>query len=207
MHLTPFNQNAMLSRLQDPDARRGACAALADMWLTLMEDATARSPEERMDSLRSTISFAIRRQAEYRDAFRRRGRDAARRELDERFGFGVEEQTRIERRFTGRAGMVMRMREDLELPGARASWSLIWPGGAHAIAGVHNASRVTTNVMRVSLHLFDPNLGEYVGQLHEVPAIVDDMFQRVRPYSRIETMERRFVDAPEADEEDRFKLS
>lgn len=192
--LVSFNQGAVLGQIPDREVRRGVCAALCDMWMDLMRDAKARQPEDRMDSLRATISMTIRRQKSYREQVRAKGREAGRRFLDKGFGMEFEELTRVERRFTGRTGMVLQIQKDLELPGARMGWSLIFHGrGAHALAGCNNFAEISTNVMQRSVHVFDPNIGEYVGQSQDIPGMVDDMFRRIPGYDRVETMERRAV--------------
>ncbi|MFN6954393.1 MAG: hypothetical protein ACK4PG_06305 [Acetobacteraceae bacterium] len=201
--LAAFNQGAVLGQIPDPAVRRGVCAALCDMWINLMQDARARKPEDRMDSLRATISMTIRRQKSYKEQVREKGRQAGREFLSRGFGMEVEEQTRILRRFTGRTGMVLQMQKDLEVPGARVGWSLLFHGGgAHALAGCNEFTMITTNIMRRTVHLFDPNIGEYVGQPQDVPAIVDDMFRRIPGYNRVETMERRVVTVLGEDGED-----
>lgn len=204
--LTPFNQGAVLAQVPDKEVRRGVCAALCYMWLDLMRDATARRPEDRMDSLRATISMAIRRQRSYSEMARAKGREAGRKFLAKSFGMEFEELTRIERRFTGKIGMVLRMQKDLEPPGARMIWRLSFHGGdAHALAGTHGMETICTNIHRRSVHVFDPNIGEYVGQVQDIPGIVDDMFRRIPYYDRVETMDRRAVtlsgDDAEEDEE------
>jgi hypothetical protein len=204
--LTPFNQGAVLGQVPDAEVRRGVCAALCDMWMNLMRDATARRPEDRMDSLRATISMTIRKQRSYGELVRAKGREAGRKFLGKGLGMEFEELTRIERRFTGKTGMVLQMQEDLKLPGAKMSWSLLFQGGgAHALAGNHYMEAISTNFHRRSVHVFDPNIGEYVGQVQDIPGIVDDMFRRKPGYNRVDTMERRTVtlagdDAEEAEE-------
>lgn len=207
MELTPFNQGALLSGLADPQARRGVCVALCDRWLTLMKQANARTPEDRMDSLRKSLQASIGYQKSYAQLRAEKDREAARKHMGKKLGLEFEGLTRVEKRLAGEAGMVTRLERDVETPGASVAWTLAFPAGRHAIAAVHNMSAVTTNIHRFTLHVFDPNLGEYVGTVQELPAIVADMFRRIPDYKLVTSIDRAedVSGGAETGEDDPFK--
>jgi hypothetical protein len=206
MDLTPFNQGALLAGVADPQARGGVCVALCDRWLSLMKQANARSPEDRMDSLRKTLQASIGYQKTYGELRAAKDRDAARKHMGKKLGLEFEGLTRVEKRLAGEAGMVARLARDVEAPGASMGWTLAFPAGRHAIAAVHNVSSISTNIHRFTLHVFDPNLGEYVGTLQELPAIVADMFRRIPDYRLVTAIDRTedTSGGAEASAEDRF---
>lgn len=143
-----------------------------------------------MDSLRKTLQASIGYQKTYGELRAAKDRDAARKHMGKKLGLEFEGLTRVEKRLAGEAGMVSRLARDVEAPGASMSWTLAFPAGRHAIAAVHNVSSISANIHRFTLHVFDPNLGEYVGTLQELPAIVADMFRRLPDYRLVTAIDR-----------------
>jgi hypothetical protein len=203
MERTPFSQTEWLDVLAkfgdaeaaSPESQAGVCFGLCLLWLKMMDESLYRSPRERMRALGRNFKQAVGWQARYTLLARSLGVPLAREAMGRTAGLGFEEQTVVERRLAGKTGMVMRMQRDLEPPGAGAMWSLSFPIGAHALAGRNTFSAVTTNIHIRTIHVFDPNLGEYVGQPQEIPDIVEDMFRRIPAYGSVKEMSRRSVAA------------
>ncbi len=191
MRLTPFNQGDLLKGVNHPDLRGGICVALCDHWLALMRDSRARTPEERMDLLKQRSGAAMEYQFFYSGWRQDTGREEARARMGQRLGHSFEGQTRIMRAFVGFDGMVERMERDLAEPGAAVTWTMALPGmGRHAIAGYHSKESITTNIHRFARHLFDPNVGEIVGNPQEMRAMVRELFRLVPDYNCITELDR-----------------
>jgi hypothetical protein len=203
MKRTPFSQAEWLDVLAkfgdaqaaSPESQAGVCFGLCLLWLKMMDQSLYRSPEERMKALGRGFKKAISWQLSYRRLAQQLEVAPAVVEMGRRAGLAMEEQTVVERRLARKTGMVLRIQRDLELPGAGAMWSLQFPVGAHAIAGRNTFAKVTTNIHVRTIHVFDPNLGEYVGQPHDIPAIVEDMFRRIPAYDAVVTMFRDRVES------------
>lgn len=223
MQREPFSQTAWLKAMKQAAAAQGApaphtggiCFGLCLYWLQLMRDPNARGPRDRMDALRSAFTLAMRWQKSYKDMAQQKDEQAARRHLGSAAGAEFDDRTLVEARFVGRPGMVRTMERDLSVPGASILWSL-WrfsrgsqkdPGWGHAIAGFYNLVPVQTNIHSRTIHIFDPNLGEYYGPPHVVPEIVSDMFGRIPLYVGYDVMERQDVTFPGDKSDDKFALS
>ncbi|MFN7000698.1 MAG: YopT-type cysteine protease domain-containing protein [Elioraea tepidiphila] len=209
MKLAPFDQTkwagsfATIARQQEaavsPD--RGVCTGLCLIWLRLMQAPEKRTPTERMRELAGSIPEAVRLQAQYEatalaEAERRKKDDAMTAGLAAAAGsldLGVFEKTVVERSCVGKAGMVRTLERDLAERDARVLWGLVGPDGGHAIAGVNNSGRTQTTTDRNTLHVFDPNHGEYVLQPQELPAMVEEWHRLSPMYARFTVMKRRSV--------------
>lgn len=209
MRLAPFDQKAWtgamaeIARQQDATgpAERGMCFGLCILWLRLMQDPTARTPTERMNQLRSTLHLAVMLQAKYEAAALKEAVTSAK---DAALGAGLnkagglmglsfEERTVVERACVGKVGFLLRMEQDLQERDSRVLWGLVGPDGAHAIAGVNNSGKQQTTTEHMAVHVFDPNNGEYIAQVHELSMVVQDMFRSDPMYARFATMKRRSV--------------
>lgn len=223
MQREPFSQTAWLRAMRQAAEVQGAtaphtggiCFGLCLYWLQLMRDANARSPGDRMLALRSAFTLAMRWQKSYKELAKQRNEEAARKHLGRGAGAEFDEKTLVEARFVGRPGMVGTLERDLSVPGTSMLWGL-WrfgrgtqkdPGWGHAIAGHYNLAPVQTNIHIRTIHIFDPNLGEYYGPPHAIPEIVNDMFARIPLYVGYDVMERQEVTFPGGKSDDRFALS
>ena len=181
--LTPFDQGELLVGVTDPAVRNGICVALCDLWLHIMRDGTTRSPRDRIALMRARASKARQYQAAYAQ---RRGifdRVEARQQMGRRLGHDFEEQTVVMARCVGVDGMHDRMARDLEELGAAVTWTVVVPGwGRHALAGFRGLRSITTNMHAASVHIFDPNIGEYVLEPHQIRAALRDLFKRAPNY-------------------------
>jgi hypothetical protein len=189
--LAPFSQDVHLRSVKDPVLRNGVCVALCDHWLTIIKRFRDLPPVNRMRMLAQRIPEAFRHQQAY--ALRRAavGRDAARREAGARLGLDYEAQTTVMRACVGMVGIRARLAADLGRIGAAATWSMRFAGGGgHAIAGFRGLVPVSGNVHRVSIHVFDPNIGEYAGELGELDAILADLFGRFPLYATVNEVHR-----------------
>jgi hypothetical protein len=189
--LTPFDQGELLVGVTDPAIRNGICVALCDMWLHLVRDSAARSPRERVAAMRAQAPKARQYQAAYAQRREIFGRVEARQQMGRRHGHDFEELTTVFASCVGVEGMHACMARDLEGFGASATWSIEVPGwGRHALAGFRGLESLSNNVHRASVHIFDPNIGEYVCEPHQIRAVLRDLFKRDPNYARITQISR-----------------
>ncbi len=171
--------------------RNGVCVALCDHWLNIIKRHPDLPSVNRMRMLAQRIPEALRHQQMYgqlRDAV---GRNQARREVGAGLGLNYEEQTTIMRAFVGMAGIRAKLAADLGRIGAAATWSMRFAGGGgHAIAGFRGLASITANMHRASIHIFDPNIGEYTGELTDLDAILSDLFGRFPLYATVNEVHR-----------------
>ncbi|MEZ5582613.1 MAG: YopT-type cysteine protease domain-containing protein [Candidatus Competibacteraceae bacterium] len=184
--LHSFSQGELLDRTTtDPEIRQGVCAALCAYWLSRMKVDSDNAPEHRLRMLENQIWPIIRQQQQYGRERRQHGRNAAQRNLGARQGLNYDpDQTVIAAippnldAVAGMANLKQRFKADISRPGKATAWSLRFAdGGGHAIAGFCNLTPIP-NGFRYQLHVFDPNIGEYVGTLQEIDAMLDNLFRR-----------------------------
>jgi hypothetical protein len=189
--LSPFSQDAHLHAVKDPVLRNGVCVALCDYWLNIVKRYPDLPSVNRMRMLAQRIPEALRHQKAYGQLRGAVGRNEARRQVGAGLGLNYEEQTTIMRAFVGMAGIRARLATDLDRTGAAATWSLRFAGGGgHAIAGFRGLIRVTGNMHRASVHIFDPNIGEYAGELTDLDAILADLFGKFALYRTVNEVHR-----------------
>lgn len=181
--LTSFHQGNFLDA-SDPETRDGVCVALCDLWLESLFQAPGAAPRHRLQALAVDFSRAESHQRRYGRLRQALGRDDARRHMGARVGIDYEEQTLVDMKLhSGRAGMLQKITDDLRAPGSAATWSMRFAGGGgHAIAGF---SRIEPRPygMDTKLHIFDPNIGEYVGAHGGCVEIVDDLVRKIPLYA------------------------
>lgn len=189
--LTSFNQGSLLTGVSDPAVKGGVCVALCDYWLALMKAPTTRTPRERMTLLQANASSVMQYQKSYVLERRIRGRVDARADMGRGLGHNFEQQTTIMRRMVGMEGLRRRMSADLDQLGAAVTWTMAMPGaGRHAIAGFRGLESLTSNIHRAALHIFDPNIGEYVGTLQELDPMLRHLFQQIPAYALVSEVSR-----------------
>jgi hypothetical protein len=189
--LARFSQDALLRSVTDPVLRNGVCVALCDHWLEIIRRLPDVPPVNRMRLLTQKMPEVLRYQKTYAGMRGPLGRNEARRQMGAGLGLDFEEQTTIMRRFNGMAGIRAKLAADLGQIGAAATWSMRFSGGGgHAIAGFRGLVSVTGNMHRASLHIFDPNIGEYAGELDELDAILTDLFAKFPLYATVTEVHR-----------------
>lgn len=189
--LAPFSQEHHLRSVTDPVLRNGVCVALCDHWLTIVKRYPDVPSVNRMRLLTQRLPEALRHQQAYAALRATVGRNEARREVGARLGLDYEEQTTIMRACVGMVGIRAKLASDLGRIGAAATWSMRFTGGGgHAIAGFRGLVSVTGNVHRAVMYIFDPNIGEYVGELSDLDAILTDVFGKFPLYATVNEVHR-----------------
>jgi hypothetical protein len=143
------------------------------------------TPEQRLQWLEYQIWPIIRQQQQYNRERGQQGRNAAQLNLGARHNLAYDpDQTVIAavppnlNAVAGMTNLKNRFKADIGRPGKATAWSLRFVrGGGHAIAGFCNLTAIPTG-LRYQLHVFDPNIGEYLGTLQEIDAILDNLFRR-----------------------------
>jgi len=191
--LTRFSQGEQL-RLQaisDATTRRGVCVGLCDYWLSRIKANPEMPPDERLGLLRGNFSRVMNDQRQYAGLRARQGRERARQQVGSRQGLRYSaDDTAIMRIHVGMNGIRAKIAEDIGRIGAAATWTLRFrDGGGHAIAGFCGVSG-RQPISHLRSHIFDPNIGEYVGPFRELDYILSDMMSRVGKYSTIVEVHR-----------------
>ena len=181
--LTGFHQGNYLNAT-DPDTSNGVCVALCDLWLESLFKAPSAAPRHRLQALAVDFGRAENHQRRYGQLRAKLGRSDARRLMGARVGIDFEEQTFVDvTPHRGRAGMLQKITDDLRAPGAAATWSMRFAGGGgHAIAGFCRIEPQPYGLDR-KIHIFDPNIGEYVTAYGGCAAIVTDLLGKIPLYA------------------------
>jgi hypothetical protein len=75
--------------------------------------------------------------------------------------------------------------------GVGATWTLrFFDGTGHAIAGFYGMFSPTGNIHHPRLFLFDPNIGEYRGDLSDLDAMLRDLLTRFPIYLTVVEVRR-----------------
>lgn len=183
--LTPFSQSELVAGTTQ---RKGICVALCDLWLRLIKLNPGEDPHGRLGQLRLMIPQALHYQDNYAGLRAIRGRTAARQQVAGNLGLHYVEQTTVSRRQSGMSGIRQKLASDIGYPGAAATWTLEFEGGSrHAVAGFCGIGGQEP-ILRLILHLFDPNVGEYRGELRELNSILDDLLGRFPVYHTVKSV-------------------
>jgi hypothetical protein len=189
--LATFRQADLLRNETDPEVRRGVCVALCDIWLESFLKKPLVDPIHRMAFLATSIEDAKAHQKVYGELRDKHGREDARRSVGKDRDIDYDPQTTISRLSVGMDGIRAKLSADLTPAGAAGTWSMRFePEGGHAIAGVNRPQAMRNNMNQLYAHVFDPNIGEYVGPLSILPAILTDLFQKFPLYAKTAEMDR-----------------
>ena len=181
--IATFSQSRLLAHETDPEVRGGICVALCDYWLQSFLNKPNVEPQHRMQYLAAMFGQAKAHQKNYGQLRGQKGREDARKEVGRRVGVDYDAQTTVMRVAVGKAGILAKVAGDLRPPGSAATWTMRFrDGGGHAIAGVNRLERITGNFANTHAHVFDPNIGEYVGPFASLSAIIDDLFHTFADY-------------------------
>lgn len=60
----------------------------------------------------------------------------------------------------------------------------------HDRAGFRGLESLTSNIHIAALHIFDPNVGEYVGTLQELDGVLRHLLQQVPAYALVSDVSR-----------------
>jgi hypothetical protein len=183
-NLTSFSQSDLLHGVTDPVLQQGICVALCDFWLTAIRHRNNETPAQRLDYLWQNRGRAMSHQTRYAAQRAQLGPQAARTAKGAELGLDYEHQTTIMRLNLSAEEIRARLAADLRPLGGGATWTMRFAkGGGHAIAGFHGIVSLTGNIHQNRYHLFDPNLGEYVGAIQDLDAMLQDLFGRFPIYA------------------------
>ena len=185
-----FVQGLLLKNVTDPEVRDGVCAALCDFWLRAIKAGIA-SPDQRLRELTARFQEVIAHQKQYQRERERLGPVAARQRVGQPLGLDYEQQTSIMPACIGLQGVRDRLATDLRRLGAATTWSLRFiDGGGHVMAGFSGLTSITENMHRQQVSIFDPNIGEYVGEITDMDDVFRDIFRLIPAYARINEVRR-----------------
>jgi hypothetical protein len=189
--LTPFSQADLLVGVTDPDLQAGVCVAACDHWIAAIRRSYAISPEARLNLLRQYRGSVLAYQHRYARQRAVSGPQQARNAQGRQLGHDWDDQTTIMTTLVPMETIRQRLARDLADLGAAAAWTMRFAaGGGHAIAGYHGIASITPTLHEHRYHLFDPNLGEYVGVARDLAGMLDDLFRRVALYRTTTEMRR-----------------
>lgn len=189
--LEQFSQSIMLRNETDPEIRRGVCVALCDYWLNEIKARPTDPPAGRLRRVAMNYQAIVAYQRQYGQARAQQGPEQARRAMGQQLGHDYHQQTTILRAFMSAGELRQRLAGDLGMLGAAVTWSMRFPDDTgHAIAGFRGLLTIMENMHRASLHLFDPNIGEYVGELGELDLMLNDLLNHFPLYRTVQEIRR-----------------
>jgi hypothetical protein len=191
--LEPFSQARLLQGEQDKAVAGGVCAALCDHWLRAWLDHPTGRPADRLSQLAGKWTQIKLHQRSYGVDRHAHGPEVARQVSGARVGVGYDvDRTQIVMNAVGFSGLKGVILRDIGRIASSATWSLRFSGGGgHALAGSCGFQATTGNIGTMVVHLFDPNIGEYVTPLRHASDILDDMFRRIPLYQTVEYVTRK----------------
>jgi hypothetical protein len=171
--------------------------ALSDDWLALIKHDYSLTPEQRMERLRVNFESSMGQQRIYSGLRRTYGREEGRRRAAGMRGLAYEfDKTQVFRVVGG--GLIERslpefwatIGRDIKMVASGATWTLRFDdGGGHAIAGYCGADAIPGG-FRMKLHIFDPNIGEYVGEYDSLNEILSNMRAQIPMYLNVVSIHR-----------------
>jgi hypothetical protein len=189
--LANFSQSALLKNEPDPEIRKGVCVALCDHWLAEIRARGNDPPAQRLARLAGLMPAVIQYQRQYGQQRAQQGPTEARRAMGKQLGHDFREHTTIMPAMVGAAGLRQRLAADLAGFGVGATWSLRFPDGTgHAIAGFYGMFTRLGKIHEPRLFLFDPNIGEYKGELSDLDAMLKDLLTRFPIYQMVVEVRR-----------------
>ncbi len=189
--LAPFSQSALLRNETDPDIRGGVCVALCDYWLADIKSRSNDAPRDRLNRLAGNYPTVAQYQKQYGQQRAQHGPQQARKQMAQQLGHDYHQHTTIMPALIGAAGMRQRLAADLAGLGVAATWSLrFMDDTGHAIAGFYGMVSPLENMHRFQLHLFDPNIGEYVGGQRDLDNMLNDLLNRFPLYQTVVEIRR-----------------
>ena len=189
--LAGFSQAHLLVNETDPDLKNGVCVALCDHWLNDIKARSNDAPVDRLSRLAGTYPSVAQYQKQYGQERAQHGPEKARRDMGKQLGHDFQQHTTILPALIGATGIRQRLAADLSGLGVGATWSLrFMDGTGHAIAGFYGMVSVTENMHRISLHVFDPNIGEYSGTQGDLETMIGDLLTRFPEYQALTEIRR-----------------
>src|SRR5436190_18026668 len=103
--------------------------------------------------------------------------------MGQQLGHDFQQHTTVMLAMVGAVGLRQRLAADLAQLGVGATWSLRFPDDTgHAIAGYYGMVSKLENMHQLTLYLFDPNIGEYMGTLRDLETMIQDLLGRFPLY-------------------------
>lgn len=189
--LEPFSQAHLLRNETDPDLRGGVCVALCDHWLNAIKARPGAAPAGRLNALAGNYGSIAAYQKQYGQHRAQSGPEQARRDMGQQLGHDFHQHTTIMPALIGQTGLRQRLAADLGQLGAAATWTMRFADGTgHAIAGFYGMISKLANMHQMSLHVFDPNIGEYHGSLRDLDSMLGDLLNRFPLYRTVTEVRR-----------------
>jgi hypothetical protein len=189
--LEPFSQSVLLRHESDPDIRNGVCVALCDYWLADIRARGNDPASRRLARLAGRMPAVGQYQKQYGQQRAQQGPTQARRDMGKQLGHDYREHTTIMPAMVGAVGLRQRLAADLARAGIGATWTLRFADGTgHAIAGFYGIVSPTEKLHYFRLFLFDPNIGEYTGELRDLDSMLKDLLTRFPLYLTVTEVRR-----------------
>jgi hypothetical protein len=152
------------------------CVGFCDYWLNLIYAKPDEPAEIRLRTLAAKLSEVRKYHKQYANLRPWLGRNSARETVGAGLQLSYEEQTMLIERLAGLEGIKARMIRDLSSWGRGATWTIATDNMRHALAGFCGIRRLEYHGMEMRMHLFDPNLGEFIGAIGELEKILAQLF-------------------------------
>jgi hypothetical protein len=170
----------------DEYTRHGICRALCTRWLGRIRRDYGESPRDRLDNLSADFVRIMQEQRAYQKRKQVVGAEEALRESGRKQGLGYDmDHTMIMRKGKPMSEVRARIIDDIKCFDAAANWALeLGDQGRHAIAGYCGIVR-DGPFGRLTLHIFDPNFGEFWGDMQEIDGVLEDVLSRAPVYAEL----------------------
>jgi hypothetical protein len=189
--LEGFSQAVLLRNETDPEIRNGVCVALCDHWLADIKTRPDDSSRNRLRRLANNMPSVTQYQKQYGQQRAQQGPQQARKDMGKQLGHDFEQHTTIMPSMVGATGLRQRLAADLANVGVGATWTMRFPDDTgHAIAGFYGMISQLENMHQLTLYLFDPNIGEYMGGLRDLDAMLRDLLGRFPLYLTVVEVRR-----------------
>ena len=190
--LTSFSQAAQLQfQAVDDATRNGICVGLCDFWLSLIKRFPEMPPDQRLQQLCDNFEQPMNHQRNYAYLRRQYGRGPAREQVGRELGLNYDtENTMLLRVCLDMSSIRAKLAADIGCIGSGATWTLRFSDGTgHAIAGFCGVEGQEP-IMRLTSHVFDPNIGEYAGLFPELDDMLFDLLSKFPLYQTIVEVNR-----------------
>jgi hypothetical protein len=167
------------------------CVALCDYWLSQIKAHPDVPPAERLQLLRDNFVQIMNHQRHYAGLRARRGREQARQDVGSPLGLRYNTDDTVIMSSVGISGIRAKLAADIGRIGSAATWTLEFAdGGRHAIAGFCGVSGGPGPISHLKSHVFDPNIGEYVGPFRELDYILSALLSEIPRYRTVTNVYR-----------------
>jgi hypothetical protein len=196
--LQHFSQSRLIEQYKDlAEAHQGAhgvCAMLCIRWLSDIKNDYKVTPKKRLQYISDDFPAIIRGHGNYSNLRKVLSREAALNSIGKNMGLEYDpDGTVILDQNDSMKNIRDNIKRDVAKFGHGAHWSLQFTKGRHAIAGFCGITSQGSMIHHMALHIFDPNIGEYVCDYSNIDNVLIDLFNKFSLYKTTSNIARATV--------------